>query len=68
MSVLAYCLTLAKSLRHLMPQDVFPETKLSISMALQISDCFAVEGSNATMLLCQPLDRNAKAPTGNPIS
>lgn len=51
-----------------MPQDVFPETKVSISMALQISDCFAVEGSNATMLLCQPLDRNVKAPTGNPIS
>lgn len=32
-----------------MPQDVFPETKLNISVAFQISDCFAFEGSNVTL-------------------
>lgn len=45
-----------------MPQDVFPETNLNVSMALQISDCFAVIGSDVTMPLCQPRDWKAKAP------
>lgn len=45
-----------------MPQDVFPETKLNISRALQISDCFVTEGSNVIMALCQPWGRRAKAP------
>lgn len=45
-----------------MLQDVFPETKLNISTALQISDGFPVEGSHVTLPLCQPLDWKAKAP------
>lgn len=45
-----------------MPRDVFPETKLNISMAFQLSDCPAVEGSNVIMSQCQPLDGKARAP------
>lgn len=55
-----YCLPLAKSSRHLMPRDAFPETKLNISMALQISDCFVIEGSDVIMPLGQPRDWRVK--------
>lgn len=44
-----------------MPQDVFPETKLNISLALQISDCFVIEGSDVIPPLGQPRIWRAKA-------
>ena len=52
---------LQKSLRHVTPQGIFPESKQNISMASQISNCSALEGSNVIMPRCQPLDWKAKA-------
>lgn len=51
----------AKSLRHLMPQDVYPETKLNISPALQVSDCFATKSSYVVISLCKPRNWKTEA-------
>lgn len=50
-----------------MPQDVFPETKLNISLALQISDGFVIEGSDVIPPLGQPRIEEPRLLIGKPI-